>query len=94
MLAVDAKGEEGEIEGESRCWFGVNLLVDCLLFLFCELWMEGLVLPSFLNSDNGGTSEVDGGGGCEISDCSVILSNELGFEGPVLPFILISAVVL
>ena len=63
MLAVDAKGEEGEIEGESRCWFGVNLLVDCLLFLFCELWMEGLVLPSFLNSDNGGTSEVDGGGG-------------------------------
>ena len=42
-------------------WF--NLMVDCFLFLFFELRIEGLVLPSFLNSDNGGTSEVDGRGG-------------------------------
>ena len=55
MLDVDAKGEG------SRFWFRFNLIVDCLLFLFCELWMEGLVLPSVLNSDNGGTSEVVGG---------------------------------
>ena len=62
MLDVDAKGEG------SRFWFRFNLIVDCLLFLFCELWMKGLVLPSFLNSDNGGTSEVDGGGGFERSE--------------------------
>ena len=46
----------------------MKLIVDCLLFLFFELWIEGLVLPFFLNSDNGGTSEVDGGGGCERSE--------------------------
>ena len=61
MLDVDAKGEGGRIEDESRFWFGFNLIVDCLVFLFIELWIEGLVLPFFLNSDNGGTSEVVGG---------------------------------
>ena len=61
MLDVDAKGEGGRIEDESRCWFGFNLIVDCLVFLFIELWIEGLVLPFSLNSDNGGTIEVVGG---------------------------------
>ena len=36
------------------------LIVDCLFFLFCELWIEGLVLPFVLNSDNGGIIEVVG----------------------------------
>ena len=57
----------GGIEDESRFWFGLKLIVDFLVFLFFELWIEGLVLPFFLNSDNGGTSEVAGGGGCEMS---------------------------
>ena len=38
----------------------MKLIVDCFLFLFFELWIEGLVLPFFLNSDNSGTSEVVG----------------------------------
>ena len=50
----------GGIDAESSLLFGVGLIVDSLLFLFCELWIEGLVLPFFLNSDNGGTSEVAG----------------------------------
>ena len=40
---------------------GFNLIVGFLVFMFIELWIEGLVLPFFLNSDNGGTSEVVGG---------------------------------
>ena len=59
--------EGGGIEDESSFWFGLKLIVDCLVFLVFELWMEGLVLPFFHNSDNGGTSEVAGGGGCEMS---------------------------
>jgi len=50
----------GGIEDGSSFLFGLRLIVDCLLFLFCELWMEGLVLPFVLNSDNGGTIEVVG----------------------------------
>ena len=57
--------EGGGIEDESSFWFGLKLIVDYLVFLFFELWIEGLVLPFVLNSDNGGTSEVAGGGGCE-----------------------------
>ena len=52
----------GGIDAESSLLFGVGLIVDSLLFLFCELWIEGLVLPFVRNSDNGGTSEVAGGG--------------------------------
>ena len=51
--------EGGGIDDDSR--FGLELIVDCV-FLFFELWIEGLVLPFVLNSDNGGTSEVAGGG--------------------------------
>ena len=51
--------EGGGIEGDSR--FRLELDVDCF-FLFFELWIEGLVLPFVRNSDNGGTSEVAGGG--------------------------------
>ena len=50
----------GMIEDGSNFLFGVMLSVDCLFFLLCELWIEGLVLPFFLNSDNGGTIEVAG----------------------------------
>ena len=57
--------EGGGIVDDAR--FGLELIVD-YEFLFFELWMEGLVLPSFHNSDNGGISEVDGGGGCERSE--------------------------
>ena len=52
--------EGGGIEGDSRFRLEVN--VECV-FLFFELWIEGLVLPFVLNSDNCGTSEVAGGGG-------------------------------
>jgi len=45
---------------DSSFLFGFMLIVDCLFFLFCELWIEGLVLPFVLNSDNGGTIEVVG----------------------------------
>ena len=56
--------EGGGIEDESSVWFGLEVIVESIVFLVFELWMEGLVLPSVLNSDNGGTSEVVGGGGC------------------------------
>ena len=52
--------EGGGIEDESRFWFRLKLIVDCIVFLFFELWIEGLVLPFFFNSDNGGTIEVAG----------------------------------
>ena len=67
----------GGIEADSSL-----LIVDCFLFLFCELWIEGLVLPFFLNSDNGGTSEVAGGGGCERFKCRRVgrgIEDELSF---------------
>ena len=35
----------GGIEDESSFWFGLKLIVDCLIFLIFELWIEGLVLP-------------------------------------------------
>ena len=50
--------EGGGIKDDAR--FGLGFIVDDV-FLFFELWIEGLVLPFVLNSDNGGTSEVVGG---------------------------------
>ena len=72
----------GGIDAESRLLFGFGLIVDSLLFLFCELRIEGLVLPFILNSDNGGTSEVAGGGGCERFKCrrvGGVIEDELSF---------------
>ena len=51
--------EGGGIESSFRV--GWKLSLGCIVVLYIELWIEGLVLPFSLNSDNGGKIEVAGG---------------------------------
>ena len=45
---------------KSRRVEGGGMESSVIVVFIIELWIEGLVLPFFLNSDNGGTIEVAG----------------------------------